>query len=240
MQEAPTATDVARLLVELHRRRAATHRPASGDALSQAEILFRAWQSQRLARTHADLLASDRYGPACRFFLEQIYAPRDFSQRDQDVHQMYAFMRRFLPERLLHTLTLVIELNDLTRQLDARLLAVLTEQLGVTDALTPQQYARGYQLCDNMAERRRQIELIVSVGRGIERLTRLPFIGWTLRLAHGPAYRAGWVELQDFLEQGLAAFEQMHGASYFLRTIHARELRILEHLMAGAPDPFVV
>ena len=240
MVEEPKSTDTIRLLTQLHRHQQSRHRPQPGLELPPAEVFFRAWQSQRLARTHADLLHSERYSIGCRFFLEHIYAPRDFSQRDHDVERMRQFMLRFLPERVLHTLTLTIELNNLTRELDAQVLDVLLDQLGMTDALTPQQYARGYQICDNLAARRQQIELIGEVGRGIDRLTRLPFIGLTLRLAHGPAYRAGWIELQDFLEQGFAAFKHMQGAEEFLQTIQRRELRILEQLMNGAPDPFAV
>ena len=133
---------------------------------------------------------------------------------------MYQFMLRFLPERLLHTLTLTIELNNLTRDLDAQLLTVLTTQVGVTDTLTPQQYAQGY--------------LSVTL------LYLNLLIGLTLRLAHGPAHRAGWIELQDFLEQGFAAFKHMQGADYFLQTIQHRELRILDQLMDDAADPFAV
>ena len=240
MNETPKPTDAVHLLMQLHRHQQSVHQSLSRTALSPSEVFFRAWQSQRLARTHADLLASDRYGPGCRFFLDHIYAPRDFSQRDQDVERMHKFMLRFLPERMLHTLTLTIELNNLTRALDAQLLDVLVNQLGVTDSLTPQQYARGYQLCDNLAVRRYQIELIGEVGRGIDRLTRLPFITLTLRLAHGPAYRAGWIELQDFLEQGFAAFKHMQGADYFLQTIQRRELRILDQLMSNAAKPFAI
>ena len=240
MNEAPKPTDAVRLLTQLQRHQQSVYQSRPQNVLPPAEIFFRDWQSQRLARTHADLLSSDRYGLGCRFFLDHIYAPRDFSQRDQDVERMYQFMLRFLPERLLHTLTLTIELNNLTRELDAQLLDVLVNQLGVTDSLAPQQYARGYQLCDNLAVRRHQIDLIGEVGRGIDRLTRLPFISLTLRLAHGPAYHAGWIELQDFLEQGFAAFKAMHGADYFLQTIQRRELRILDQLMNNAADPFAV
>ena len=52
-------------------------------------IQLRAWQMERLAQTHAALLASERYGPACRFFLSDLFAPRDFSQRDQGFQHLY-------------------------------------------------------------------------------------------------------------------------------------------------------
>ncbi len=49
------------------------HRRVSGAPLDPKLALLRAWQSQRLARTYADLLADPRYRPACEFFLENIY-----------------------------------------------------------------------------------------------------------------------------------------------------------------------
>jgi hypothetical protein len=42
----------------------------AAEPLEPALALLKAWQSQRLARTYADLLATDRYRLACRFFLE--------------------------------------------------------------------------------------------------------------------------------------------------------------------------
>ena len=47
--------------------------------------MLRIWQSERLKKTHADILHSPLYGPACRFFLNDIYAAEDFSRRDNDI-----------------------------------------------------------------------------------------------------------------------------------------------------------
>jgi hypothetical protein len=106
--------------------------------------LLRQWQSQRLAHTYSDLLTSSHYGPACRFFLSDLYGPYDFGQRDQDIRQVQHSMRRFLPARILHSLNLVIELQDLTLSLDQTLLQVLVDELGMTDAITTELYAEGY------------------------------------------------------------------------------------------------
>lgn len=37
---------------------------------------LREWQATRLARTYGDLLASERYGLAARFFLSDLYGPK--------------------------------------------------------------------------------------------------------------------------------------------------------------------
>jgi hypothetical protein len=203
-------------------------------------LQLRAWQSARLAGTHADLLASPRYGPACRFFLNDLYGPQDFSRRDQDILRIYHSTQRWLPKVLIHPLRLVIELNDLTTALDAAMLHALVAELEVTGGITADQYAEAYRRCDNYDERACQIDLTVTIGREIDRLTRLPFIETTLHLAHGSAHWAGWGELQDFLERGFAAFKQIGQADVFLQTVSRRERQILDQIYAGVPDPFVI
>ncbi|MEW5868681.1 MAG: hypothetical protein AB1894_05345 [Chloroflexota bacterium] len=207
-------------------------------ALEPGLVLLRTWQSQRLAQTYTDLLAHSRYAPACRFFLSDVYAARDFSQRDHDILYLYQVMSRFVPDFMLKLIRSVIELNNLSADLDHALLHVLVEELGVVDAITPQQYAAGYRICDNYTERVHQIEMIVSIGQQIDRTVRLPLVGATLRLARRPAHSAGWGELQDFLERGYAAFKHMGRASIFLKTIQQREMRILDDIFAGKTDPF--
>lgn len=234
--ETPSPHDAARLLVQLRRRQELSHRRVEGKGVSPQMVVFRAWQTQRLSTTHADLLQNPRYRPACQFFLDDIYAPKDFTQRNHDIVRMHDFMLRFLPARLIRTLTLAIELNALTETLDEALLAALVEQLGVQDTITTQQYAEGYRICDNYDDRKLQIDLIMEVGLGLDRLTHVPLIGWTLHMARGPALRGGWHEMQGFLERGFAAFKHMRGAQEFLSIVQRREMDILDRIFAGANE----
>ena len=132
--------------------------------------LLRRFQAQRLAQTHADLLSSPRFGPAARFFLSDVYGPRDFSQRDADLLRFYEGVRKVLPERAVAVLADVVQLSAMTNDLDERLIRALVDELGVTDAITLEQYAAAYRLCDNYDERLQQIQMIDAVGRGIERM----------------------------------------------------------------------
>ena len=148
-------------------------------------------------------------------------------------------MLRFLPATVLGPLTKAIELNSMTMEMDDQLLLVLVDDLGVTDSITSQQYAEGYRICDNYEERRRQIEMIGEVGRGIGRLVRIPFLGVTLRLTRGPAQRGGWYEMQGFLERGFSAFKRMGGkTNYFLDTLQQREMLVMDQIFAESDDPF--
>ena len=49
---------------------------------------LRAWQAARFERTYADLMASDRYRPAAEYFLSDLYGPKDFSERDDELARL--------------------------------------------------------------------------------------------------------------------------------------------------------
>jgi hypothetical protein len=200
--------------------------------------LLRKWQSQRLERTYTDLLVTKRFGPACRFFLDDVYSAKDFRQRDHEIKHLYATLSHFLPDALLKLVKKVIELNDLTNALDEALLEALRHDLGVEDAITPELYAAGYRVCNNYAERVYQIELIGEVGHMVDFAAKIPLVATTLKLARRPVARAGWHELHEWIERGFLAFQHMHGADEFLGTIHDRETKILGRIFAGDPQPF--
>ncbi|NUM48205.1 MAG: hypothetical protein HUU38_26160 [Anaerolineales bacterium] len=228
----------AQIFRELLTNPSARRKRISGQELPPALKLLRTFQSERLARSHADLLASPRFGPACRFFLTDIYAPQDFSQRDHDAETLYKLMNRFLPEDLLYPLALVLKLNNMTHDLDERLADALVNHLGVTDTITPEQYAEGYRICDNYQEREKQIDMLLEIGARVEKLVKSPLTAPTLALANIPAKTAGWDELHSFLERGYQAFKIMKGSYYFLKTITTRERTILHHIFSAHPDPF--
>lgn len=200
--------------------------------------LLRVWQSQRLARTYADLLEQPRYNSACRFFLEDIYAERDFSQRDHDLEMMYDFMRRFVPDAVSRPAALTIKLHRMTDALDQKLLEVLVTQLGITDSITVEQYAEAYRRCDNYRERVEQIDLIIEICEHIDGIVRNPITGPALSIAKRPLRGAGYGEVVAFLERGYDSFKRMHGSHHFRKTLQERELGALDRMVAHDPEPF--
>ncbi len=215
---------------------------AAGAPLTPEMALLRRWQSQRLSRTYADLLADPRYAPACEFFLSDIYAPRDFSQRDHELESLYAFLRRFLPEAMLELAADTVAINRLTNRLDADLLCVLVEQLGVTESISPAQYAeayrQAYRRCANYPARLRQIEMLVRVIEEVAVGSRHPLVGPSLRLARLPAEKAGLAELHGYMLRGVQAFKPMGGGREFAEVVEAREKRILDRIYQGEEEPF--
>ena len=197
------------------------------------------WQGQRLARTHADLLASPRYRPAVRFFLDELYAPRDYSRRDRKLMNISPVLTRVLSEAALQTLGLAIEMNVLTEELDAATDDALLE-MEQPSSLTEEHYVEAYRRCGHSDKRRRQIELIRAVGEELDAVVHLPFVKQGLKLARAPARVAGLSDLHDLLTRGHEAFSGMRGADEFLDAICGRELRIMQRIYDRHPEPFAV
>jgi hypothetical protein len=193
------------------------------------------WQSRRLRMTYADLAADPRYTAAVTFFQNDLYGGADYSQRDADLARVVPAMVKMLPEGVIATVALAMELNALSQELDRALLARLPR----ADAqFSVSEYCRAYRRAGNFPLRRRQIKLIGEVGASLDRYVRKPLVRTALAMMRQPARLAGMGALQDFLERGFAAFRGMGGAESFLRTIDERETHIMESIAGGATDAF--
>lgn len=191
------------------------------------------WQVERLIRSYSDLREQPRYRPATEFFISDLYGPHDVSRRDQDLARALPKLIRMLPDQVINTLSLALDLHVITQELDVAMIEVLGEALDEPGELTSVVYAEGYRRCDNLAARSRQITLLVGLGRELDRVVKLPLVYPLLKITREPARLTGFGDLQSFLERGFVAFRKMHGAGDFLRTIELRETRILEQICAG-------
>jgi hypothetical protein len=216
---AQAVRDLDRLLARRHdleRREAATA------AFAARMRALRQWQSERLARTHADLRRDPRYARAAEFFLGELYGARDFSVRDRQITHAWRFFKRMLPAAALSALGRAIELDVLTRELDQAVAASLPDA-----AISEDEYARAYRAAGRRDARERQIALAVAAGEDLDRATRHPLSAALLKAARAPARAAGLAELQGFLERGYAAFRAMPDAGDFLAKIRARETALM-------------
>ncbi len=196
---------------------------------------LRQWQSARLARTHADLLASPLYGVAASFFLDELYGPKDFSERDAEVERILPLMTSMLPVSGLRTLLLAVEVDALSERFDAAMVGALGSALDRT--LSESAYAAAHGEVGDRAGRLLQIRLVGETGEALDALARKPFVRGALKMMHGPAHLAGLGELHAFLERGFEAFKSMRDASEFLETIVTRERAIAVALFAGRDLP---
>ena len=215
-----------------HLARLKALRGDAGTAPPRLQELKR-WQTQRLARSYADVAAVPRYRAATSFFLDDLYGAKDFSGRDHAMLRILPMMSRVLPASAVETAALAIELEALSEDLDQRLAAALPP-----GAIDEAAYAEAYRASSTRAERERQIELTGAVGERLDALVEKPLVFRTLTLMRRPARLAGLEDLQDFLERGFRAFRDMDGAQDFLALIRSREGEILNRLFSGAARPF--
>ena len=193
------------------------------------------WQAQRLQRTYADFAAEPRYRAAIEFFLQDLYGPHDFTQRDHDLRKVLHQWERLLPQRALQAVVCALELEALSQSLDIATAAAL----GSTDP-TPATYAVAYRRVGRREDRQRQVWLTVAAGRALDSLIEAPALGIALRTARLPARILGVTTLQAFLERGYNAFRRMAGADELLAAIERRETTIMQRLFAGSSDPYRV
>lgn len=203
-------------------------------ALLAARTALKQFQSQRLAATHADLLATPNTREAALFFLEELYGAHDLSQRDADLERIIPTMQRLLPVNALRTITEAIVLDALSERLDTAMARQLGPRFGLDD------YVAAYRACTTAPERARQLALVQALGMSLCELVRIPFLNATLHMMRGPAKLAGLGDLQQFLERGFTAFKRMKQAEQFVTTIVGRERRAMENIYAGADAPFDV
>ena len=186
------------------------------------------FQQRRFSLTYADLLASERYGPAARFFLAELYGPTDFSLRDAQFARVVPALVKLFPRSIVDTVSALVELHALSESMDT----AMGEQLR-SATTSAKVYADAWRNCGTRADRERQVELTLVVGESLDRLVRKPLLLKSLRLMRGPAQKAGLGEIQTLLERGFDAFTAMHGADDFLKLVASRERALAERLYSA-------
>ena len=206
---------------------------AADERLRRWSAALKRWQSARLSVTHADLLAEPRHRDAARFFLDDLYGAKDFSQRDAELGHVIPILVRTLPQSALATLADAVELDALSERLDEAMAARLRrdDETGIDEAT----YAQAYRGCAPQADREHQLDLVMSIGRSLDRLVRMPLLGGLLSAMAGPARLAGVPTMHEFLVRGFRAFRGIGGASDFLARIDRRE-RVILHALYGGQD----
>ncbi|HVW68525.1 MAG TPA: hypothetical protein VHB68_06090 [Steroidobacteraceae bacterium] len=221
-------SDVSTLDSLLATKRQLDTRISASPAAVRRLAELRRWQAARLAQTYADL----RHEPQCReaieFFLSDVYGPQDLTRRDAAFERAWRPLKRALPAAALKVLGDAIELEVLSAELDQEMMARLAD--GPVDRLT---YEKAYRALGRVRQRRRQIDLVLSIGTDLTRLVDHPAIGLALRAARIPARLSGLDALQDFLERGYHAFRKMTDPQRLLSAIAERETAFMNHLLDG-------
>jgi len=199
--------------VELQRRR----RKADPDLGLRVQGV-KHYQQLRFAHTYADLLASARYRGAARYFLDELYGPQDFTERDTQLARVVPATVRLFPAEIVDVVGSVVSLHALSEELDS----ALAQQLPGAEIDAPR-YLSAWQGTGQSAQRERQIALTLEVASALDALVHRPLLRHSLRLMRGPARAAGLGDLQQFLERGFDTFCSMRGADEFVALIGRRE-----------------
>lgn len=208
---------------------------AEGFPLAQFESL-QSWQLGRLTTTFEDLYAHEGYRPAVEFFVSDLYGGMDFRERDQEMERVMPIMVRFLPDKALVALAEAFELQAISIEFDVQM-AVYMANRGFLE-MNMAQYCDVYLNSSERSGRERQINLILKLGRDLQKLVNKPVINYLLRMLRGPAHAAGFGLLQEFLESGFASFRALEDADHFVETIYEREWAAMQRMYAGDPNPF--
>lgn len=200
-------------------------------ALAESVVGLKSYQQRRFAGTYADLLSNLRYAPAARFFLDELYGPRDFSSRDAQFARVVPAMVRLFPAEIVRTVQTLADLHALSETLDT----LMARRLQGRD-IDRLAYVDAWQHVGDPAQRERQIALTLTVGSDLDRLTRKPLLRGALHMMRGPAKAAGLPALQAFLEVGFDTFKAMGGAAEFLSTVGQRERSLAQALFSTSVD----
>ena len=207
--------------LRLHSRQA----PELKRALNQ----IKTFQSNRFAATYSDLLAQPLFAPACNFFLEEIYGPKDFEQRDAEFARIATAVERLFPQSIVKIAVTLAELHALTEQLDMRMaqVALNMPKTAKSEPLSEDLYREIWQKVGSNDERLQQLTNVMQLGADLEKVIRLPGIRFTLRAMRGPAKVAQLSQLQAFLETGFDTFAALarkpQGVEDFLAKVYERE-----------------
>lgn len=196
-------------------------------SLTQYRLALQAFQSQRLRRDYRDLSAMAQYTAVGEFFFEEMYGPRDFSDRDASARRLQSFLHLF-PGVHLRDIEEVLDLLELTVQLDDQLARMLHAEAVLSfDEPTYEQF---YRKQNNYDERLRQIDLVRSCLQNVFHLSRSALLGVALHRSGLVARLAGIGPVHTFLTKGYDALRGVQSIDHFSDTIYSREIKRLDRI----------
>lgn len=208
-------------------------------AFKQHFIDIQKWQVASLRVRHANLLADPRYTAVTSFFLNEMYGGLDLTAMADEVESALPLATRLMPDAVLGTAAIALELNSITGELDQLTATVLFEEMGVTE-ITEANYCEAYRRACPRAEREYQMELIGLLGQGLDKYVRSRVIYASFRLAHKPAQYAGLTALYGFLDRGFTVMRPMGSAADFIAAFTGVELKVVDNIWSGRANPLQV
>ncbi|WP_032096004.1 MULTISPECIES: FFLEELY motif protein [unclassified Alteromonas] len=189
------------------------------------------WQCQRLLVSHDDLAKQQRYQKAMAFFVEELYGPKDFSQRDADLVRVIPKLAKVLPEKAMNAMNDALSLNALSFDLDMEMAQYLNKHFA-TQPINRDSYAQAYRSVGRKDDRESQITIISHLGDQLADVIKVRGIGMLISMSRRPAKMAGLLALHEFLDRGFNAFKAIGDVQSFIQPVLERETRLMEILLS--------
>lgn len=234
LKKADIRTTADQMRYDLGRYRA--WRGHGDEAFREKFVQVQQMQVERMKRTHADFLADSRYQAVTQFFLTDLYGGLDLSELAREVERALPIATRLLPDSVMRTSAVALELNALTGEMDEAVTTALFDVLGAS-TITDEGLVEAYRKVGHYDLRRRQMELLRELGAGLDKYVRSRVIYATFKIANKPAHMAGLGGLYDFLGRGFEVMRPMGSAEDFMNLFLDRELTILANLESGKANP---
>ncbi len=189
------------------------------------------FQVRQLKRNFSDIYDSKEYGKLCQFFANDIYAPKDFEERNRSFEQISNYFRNSLGDKLFHGLIRLLDLYEMSDDMDD-LMVVTLEKMGVKGTISQEQYDKAYYLSDNYDRRVEQLDLIVECFDFTHALTRFRSIGWILKTARltSHLFSGSKDNIVDMLQRGYDAMRDTASVEGFNDIIYEREMKRLNRI----------
>ena len=186
-------------------------------------------QSQRLRHTYDDLANIPKYEAACFFFFNRLYSTEDTAERDNAFRGVHKTAKRFLGGDVVASMTRLIELQEITLEMDHRIVD-LAKSEGITPDFDIPTYERYYLASDNYQMRERQIELLDFTARLVHRISHRFGIRMVLNGLRAACVVVGDTRLVDFLMDGYRAFADLNEIETLAGAIQHRETQRLKRI----------
>ncbi|MFT7409906.1 MAG: hypothetical protein ACI9EX_000486 [Oleispira sp.] len=186
------------------------------------------WQTNRLLTTHDDLWNSKRFKPVMQFFVDELYGPKDFSDRDIELTSALPNIAKIIPYKGLKSLKTALRLDCLSLQLDI----AFAQKLG-SGIINRSSYFNFYRQSSHQSQREEQIQLLENLSLDLPKVVKVPGISIILMLSRKPAKVAGVESLHAFLEKGFNSFKKIGNVHDFIDPVISRERAMMHALFAA-------
>ena len=165
------------------------------------------------------------------FFVDELYGPKDFSQRDADLVRVIPKLAKVLPDKAMNAMDDALSLNALSFDLDMAMAQYLKAHFP-DEPINRDNYALAYRHVGRIDDRTHQIDIISHLGDQLADVIKIRGIGMLISLSRRPAKLAGLLALHEFLERGFDAFKALGDVQSFIQPVLVREKAIMQTLLS--------